>query len=231
MKQQIKILVIEDDPNISDLTELYLMKEGYQVIKALDGEAGLALYYDENPDFIILDIMLPKMDGWDVCQEIRRDRPIPIIMITGKGESYDKVKGLELGADDYIVKPFDPKEVLARIKAVLRRTNPQFSSQENVELPDLSINMQEHKIIVNQKEITLPPKELELLFFLASNPNQVFTRQQLLDRVWGYDYDGDYRTIDVHIKRLREKMHLGSESWNLKTIRGVGYKFEVYDVI
>ncbi|MDQ0256803.1 DNA-binding response OmpR family regulator [Evansella vedderi] len=225
--KSIKVLVIEDDPNICDLLQLYLYKEGYSVVTALDGEEGLAQYYDENPDFIILDIMLPKMDGWEVCKEIRKDRNIPIIMITGKGESYDRIKGLDLGADDYIVKPFDPKEVIARMKAVLRRTNLSHDGMETIELQKLVINMKEYKIYRNGNEITLPPKELELLHYLVSQPNQVFTRQQLLDQIWGYDYDGDYRTIDVHIKRIREKIGEESPYWSLKTIRGVGYKFEV----
>ncbi|MBU9713869.1 response regulator [Evansella tamaricis] len=227
MNQTLKVLVIEDDPNIANLLELYLNKEGYSAAFAGDGEEGLVTYYDFNPDFVILDIMLPKMDGWEVCQEIRRDSRVPIIMITGKGESYDKIKGLELGADDYVVKPFDPKEVIARIKAVMRRTNPHFGSGENIEVPGLKIDLLEHKVYRNETGIILPPKELELLYFLISQQNQVFTRQQLLDNVWGFDYEGDYRTIDVHIKRIREKLGDDAPNWSLKTIRGVGYKFEV----
>lgn len=227
MNKLLKVLIVEDDPNICDLLMLYLHKEGFSVVTALDGEEGLALYYDENPDFIILDIMLPVMDGWEVCKEIRKDRNVPIIMLTGKGESYDRIKGLDLGADDYVVKPFDPKEVVARMRAVLRRTNPQLEGMAPIILPDLEIHMSEYKIYRNQKEIMLAPKEIELLYYLISQPNQVFTRQQLLDNIWGYDYEGDYRTIDVHIKRVREKIGDETPRWSLKTIRGVGYKFEV----
>ncbi|MFA9558857.1 response regulator transcription factor [Evansella sp. AB-rgal1] len=227
MKYPIKVLIIEDDPNICNLLELYLEKEGYNVLFADDGEVGLERYYDINPDFVILDIMLPVMDGWSVCREIRKDRNIPILMITGKGESYDRIKGLELGADDYVVKPFDPKEVIARIKAILRRTNPHFDSKDNIDLTDFTINMMEYKVFRKGKDINLPPRELELLYFLVSQPNQVFTRQQLLDSIWGYDFDGDSRTVDVHIKRIREKIGEEIHHWSLKTIRGVGYKFEV----
>lgn len=231
MKPWLKVLVIEDDPYICDLLQLYLEKEGYSVILSLDGEEGLANYYDYDPDFVILDVMLPKIDGWELCREIRNDRQVPIIMITGKGESYDKIKGLELGADDYVVKPFDPKEVIARIKAVVRRTNPYFGSKEEVEYPNLSIRLAEYKVCKDNIEILFPPKEFELLYFLASQPNQVFTRQQLLDNIWGYDYEGDYRTIDVHIKRIREKIEDETPNWSLKTIRGIGYKFEVNTIV
>ncbi|WP_179298849.1 response regulator transcription factor [Evansella halocellulosilytica] len=227
MSDGMKVLIVEDDPNICDLLQLYLEKEGYNVIQSFDGEEGLAKYYEENPDFVILDIMLPKVDGWEVCQEIRDDRDIPLLMLTGKGESYDKVKGLELGADDYVVKPFDPKEIIARMKAILRRTNPHLNSHENIDFPQLLINMKEFKVFRKSKDINLPPKELELLYFLASQPNQVFTRQQLLEKIWGFDYEGDVRTIDVHIKRIREKLGDELPYWSLKTIRGVGYKFEV----
>ncbi|SDZ51634.1 DNA-binding response regulator, OmpR family, contains REC and winged-helix (wHTH) domain [Evansella caseinilytica] len=231
MSKQLKILIIEDDPNIADLLQLYLEKEGYSVVIAYDGDEGLTRYYDETPDFIILDIMLPETDGWEVCRQIRIDRQVPIIMLTGRGESYDKIKGLELGADDYVVKPFDPKEVIARIKAVLRRTSSHLVAKQTVELPELMININEYKIFRNGKEITLPPKELELLYFLATQPNQVFTRQQLIEHIWGYDYDGDNRTVDVHVKRIREKIDDGSPYWTLRTIRGVGYKFEVNSVV
>ncbi len=227
MSDAIKVLIVEDDPNICDLLQLYLEKEGYRVFLSYDGEEGLAQYYDENPDFVILDIMLPKMDGWEVCREIRNDRNIPVLMLTGKGESYDKVKGLELGADDYVVKPFESKEIIARMKAILRRTNPHLKTQKNIELTQLLINMKEFKVYRRSKDINLPPKELELLYFLASQPNQVFTRQQLLEKIWGFDYEGDVRTIDVHIKRIREKLGDELPHWSLKTIRGVGYKFEV----
>ncbi len=224
MKKQLKILIVEDDPNICELIKLYTEKQGYLVITASNGEEGLERYFDENPDLVILDIMLPKMNGWEICQEIRRDQMTPIIMLTAKGESYDKIKGLDLGADDYVVKPFDPNELMARVKAVLRRTS---QIQENIELPNLVIDIKQYKVYIESIELVMPPKELELLYFLALNANQVFTRQQLLDRLWGYDYDGDPRTIDVHIKRIREKIGEQINEWSLKTIRGVGYKFEV----
>ncbi|KMJ58001.1 transcriptional regulator [Bacillus sp. LL01] len=229
MQKQLKVLIVEDDPNISELISLYIEKEGFQVACAGDGEMGLAMYYDSDPDFIILDIMLPEMDGWEVCKEVRKDNPaIPIIMLTGKGESYDRIRGLDIGADDYIVKPFDPNELIARVKAVLRRTHPAYL-KESVSFPDLLIHMSEYKAFYKNNELLMPPKEMELLYFLALYPNQVFTRQQLLDKIWGYDYDGDPRTIDVHIKRIREKLEKESTSWALKTIRGIGYKFEVND--
>ncbi|MDG5788964.1 response regulator transcription factor [Evansella sp. AB-P1] len=227
MRKQLKVLVVEDDSNISNLLQLYLEKEGYIVIFSSDGEEGLSKYYDENPDFVILDIMLPILDGWEVCREIRKDRNVPILMLTGNGEGYDKVKGLNLGADDYVVKPFDPKEIVARIKAILRRTSPHIEAKDNLELKGMSINMREYKVFRDGMDINLPPKELELLYFLVSQPNQVFTRQQLVESIWGFDFEGDYRTIDVHIKRIREKIEEESSSWSLKTIRGVGYKFEV----
>lgn len=227
MKRTMKVLVIEDDPNIYELLKLYIEREGFTSLGAETGDEGLALYYDENPDFILLDIMLPERNGWEICQEIRRDNAsIPIIMLTGKGEGYDKIRGLELGADDYMVKPFDPNELMARMKAVWRRTHPK-DSRESVQLTNLTINLMEYKVFYNQEELIMPPKEIELLYFLASNPNQVFTRQQLLDKVWGFDFDGDPRTIDVHIKRIREKIGEDAAIWMLKTIRGIGYKFEV----
>ncbi|WP_339149445.1 MULTISPECIES: response regulator transcription factor [unclassified Sutcliffiella] len=229
MQKPLKVLIVEDDPNISELISLYIEKEGFHPICAEDGEIGLSLYFDNRPDFIILDIMLPEMDGWEVCKAIRRDNPdIPIIMLTGKGESYDKIRGLTIGADDYIVKPFDPNELIARVKAVLRRAHS-INLKELITLPDLMINMGEYKATYKNKELLMPPKEMELLYFLTMNPNQVFTRQQLLDKIWGYDYDGDPRTIDVHIKRIREKLEPESDSWSLKTIRGIGYKLEVND--
>lgn len=227
MQKPLKILIVEDDPNISELISLYIEKEGFHAICAGDGEMGLSMYFDSNPEFIILDIMLPEMDGWEVCKTIRRDNPdIPIIMLTGKGESYYKIRGLTIGADDYLVKPFDPNELIARMKAVMRRTLS-VSLREYITLPDLMINMNEYKVFYRNKELLMPPKEMELLYYLSVNPNQVFTRQQLLDKIWGYDYDGDPRTIDVHIKRIREKLEPESSSWVLKTIRGIGYKLEV----
>lgn len=229
MQKTLRVLIVEDDPHISELISLYIEKEGFQAICAEDGEIGLSLYFDNSPDFIILDIMLPEMDGWEVCKAIRRDNPnIPIIMLTGKGESYDKIRGLTIGADDYIVKPFDPNELIARVKAVMRRTIS-INLKDLITLPDLVINMSEYKATYKNKELLMPPKEMELLYFLSLNPNQVFTRQQLLDKIWGYDYDGDPRTIDVHIKRIREKLEPESDSWALKTIRGIGYKLEVND--
>lgn len=223
----VKILVIDDDPNICELISLYGEKSGYQMSAALDGKDGLLKFYDDSPDLVVLDIMLPEMDGWEVCREIRKEKPTPVIMLTGKGESYDKIKGLELGADDYMVKPFDPKELMARIKAVLRRGQV-LSEQRKIRLPQLLIDQQQYKVLCRGQELTFPPKEMELLTFLAANPNRVFTRQQLLDQIWGFDFEGDPRTVDVHIKRIREK--LGETTfWSLKTIRGIGYKFEVKD--
>ncbi|WP_216827575.1 response regulator transcription factor [Alkalihalobacterium elongatum] len=224
----LKVLIIEDDLNICELITLYIEKQGHIAIVANEGEDGLIKFYDDQPDFVILDIMLPKVDGWEVCKEIRSENSvIPIIMLTGMGESYDKIRGLDLGADDYIVKPFDPNELIARMKAVLRRTNGLVDESENIEWPSLSINMKEFKVFIGGREVTMPPKELELLYFFTSHPNQVFSRLQLLDQIWGYDFDGDPRTIDVHVKRLREKLGQPTSKWALKTIRGVGYKFEV----
>ncbi|MEB1808609.1 MAG: response regulator transcription factor [Bacillaceae bacterium] len=223
-----KVLIIEDDVNICELISLYIEKEGHIAILSTDGEDGLSKFYDEQPDIIILDIMLPKLDGWQVCKDIRRDNStIPIIMLTGMGESYDKIRGLDLGADDYIVKPFDPNELIARIKAVMRRVHPLFDEKDMIEWPSLAIDMKQYQVLVNGKEMTMPPKELELLYFFATHPNQVFSRLQLLDQVWGFEFDGDPRTIDVHVKRLREKLGQPTTQWALKTIRGVGYKFEV----
>ncbi len=223
-----KILVIDDDTNICNLLQMYLEKEGYEVKTANDGVAGVSAFRMYEPDLVLLDIMLPKKDGWQICREIREHSSKPIIMISAKGETIDKVLGLELGADDYIVKPFDMKEVFARIKAVLRRYAKQDSSDgELIKFENLEISLQKYELKVRGKVVDLPPKELELIYFLASNYNRVFTRDQLLDKVWGFDYLGDSRTVDVHIKRLREKLENASETWTLKTIWGVGYKFEV----
>lgn len=219
------ILVIEDDPYISDLIGLYLKREGFPFAVASDGEDGIDRFLSEPPDLVILDLMLPGFDGWTVCKRIRSASSTPIIILTGKGESYDKLKGFELGADDYLVKPFDPKELIARIKAVLRRTKPGFA-REPVRLPDLIIDLDRYVVQCGDTEMTLPPKEMELLHALASMPNRVQTREQLLDRVWGFDFEGDPRTVDVHIKRIREKIG-SSEHYSIETIRGVGYKFEV----
>ena len=228
MNKKIKVLIIEDDPNIADLIQLYTEKAGFKVILARNGDEGLCEYFDKKPDFILLDIMLPETDGWEVCREIRKDNiMIPIIMLTGKGENYDKVKGLDLGADDYIIKPFDPNELIARMRAVIRRAYPTQVFKENIKFHDLTIDILQYKIYRTDNEVTMPPKELELLYFLALYPNQVFTRQQLLEKIWGMDYEGDPRTIDVHIKRVREKIGEQLPFWTLKTIRGVGYKFEV----
>lgn len=222
-----KILVVDDDKNICELLRLYMENDGYTVSLAYDGESALKGFNDFKPDIVLLDIMLPKMDGWQVCREIRKTSDTPIIMVTAKGETFDKVLGLELGADDYIVKPFETKEVMARIKAVLRRTNtsPQNEVKE-VKYDKLDINLTNYEMKVDGKVVNTPPKELELIYHLASNPNRVFTRDQLLDEVWGFDYYGDSRTVDVHVKRLREKLEGVSDKWDLKTVWGVGYKFE-----
>ncbi|MGN0984243.1 MAG: response regulator transcription factor [Gemmiger sp.] len=223
-----KILVVDDDKNICELLRLYLVKEGYEVTLAHDGTAALAAYEKLHPALILLDVMMPGMDGWEVCRKIRGKSNIPIIMLTAKGETYDKVLGLELGADDYIVKPFDAKEVTARIKAVLRRSGEQAGESKGVyDFDNLHLDMNRYELKVKGKVVEAPPKELELLACLASHPNRVYTRDQLLDEVWGFEYYGDSRTIDVHVKRLREKLADASEQWNLKTVWGVGYKFEV----
>lgn len=224
-----KILVVDDDSNICELLRLYLEKEGYIVTIANNGEQAIAVF-EENPhDLILLDVMMPGLDGWQVCREIRKKSDVPIIMITAKGETFDKVLGLELGADDYVVKPFDTKEILARIKAVMRRSSVKQveSTVKEVVYDKLIVNMTRYELKVDDVVIDTPPKELELLFHLASNPNRVFTRDQLLDEVWGFEYYGDSRTVDVHIKRLREKLEGVSDQWSLKTVWGVGYKFEV----
>ena len=224
-----KIMVADDDQNICELLRLYLEKEGYTVVLAGDGEEAVAKFATENPSLILLDVMMPRLDGWQTCREIRKKSDVPIIMITAKGETFDKVLGLELGADDYIVKPFDTKEVVARIKAVLRRADKAVSEPEvkEVTYDKLSVNMTRYEMKVAGKVVDTPPKELELLYHLASNPNRVYTRDQLLDEVWGFEYYGDSRTVDVHIKRLREKLEGVSDQWSLKTVWGVGYKFEV----
>jgi len=223
-----KILVVDDDQNICELLRLYIEKEGYEVVIANDGHKALEIFDTENPDLILLDIMLPELDGWQVCREIRKKSQCPIIMLTAKGEVFDKVLGLELGADDYVVKPFEAKEVMARIKAVLRRfCKNEDETVKEVKYDKLSINLTNYELRVNGQQIDTPPKEMELIYHLASNPNRVFTRDQLLDEVWGFDYYGDSRTVDVHVKRLREKLEGVSDQWALKTVWGVGYKFEV----
>lgn len=227
MNRKTKVLVVDDDVNTCELIRLYLEKEGCEVLMAHNGKSGLEVFVDSAPSIVILDIMLPVMDGWQVCREIRKISNIPIIMLTAKGETFDKVLGLELGADDYIVKPFEPKELVARVKAVLRRYERNGFDVMEVVFPNLVINKSTYVVKLNGKEIDLPPKELELLYFLASNPNKVFTREQLLENVWGYDFYGDSRTVDVHIKRLREKLDQPGQVWQFKTVWGVGYKFEV----
>ena len=223
-----KLLIVDDDHNICDMLKLYFENEGYKVKVAHDGFEGLSSFKAYEPDLVLLDIMMPKKDGWQVCREIREISSKPVIMITAKGEVFDKVLGLELGADDFIVKPFDMKELSARIKAVLRRYNAHSKSgdDEVVRFENIEISLQKYELKLSGKAIDIPPKELELLYFLASNCNRVFTRDQLLDKVWGFDYLGDSRTVDVHIKRLREKLEGASDKWLLKTVWGVGYKFE-----
>ena len=221
-----RILVIDDDENISKVIRLYLEKEGMEVLLAADGKTGLELFSKDNPDLVLLDIMMPEMDGIEVIKNIRRDSAVPVIMLTAKGDTFDKVLALELGADDYIVKPFEPKELIARIKAVIRRSENAPEQEDTIRYENIEISLSKYTVVYCRKKLELPPKELELLYFLASHPNKVFTREQLLQKVWEFDFYGDSRTVDVHIKRLREK--LGEQpSWQIKTVWGVGYKFEV----
>ncbi len=222
-----RIMVVDDDFNINQLVKLYLEKEGFQVEPFQDGQQALKAFRDNPPDLVVLDLMLPGLDGWDICREVRKISDIPIIMLTAKGETFDKVLGLELGADDYIVKPFDPKELVARIKAVLRRNRPMREYIREVSYPNLTVNLSNYTVTLYGEQIEFPPKELELLYFLASNPNKVFTREQLLEQVWGFDFYGDSRTVDVHIKRIRQKLSSETSNWQIKTVWGVGYKFEV----
>ncbi|MBP5454198.1 MAG: response regulator transcription factor [Lachnospiraceae bacterium] len=225
-----KILIVDDDNNIAELISLYLIKECFDTKIVNDGESALQAFEGYDPNLILLDLMLPGIDGYQVCREIRSKSQVPIIMLSAKGEVFDKVLGLEMGADDYIEKPFDSKELVARAKAVLRRAKPSVAApvsdaDEKVSYPDLSINRTNYSVLYFGEAVDMPPKELELLYYLASNPNHVFTREQLLDKIWGYEYIGDTRTVDVHIKRLREKIN-DHESWKISTIWGVGYKFE-----
>ena len=224
-----KILVVDDDPNISDLLKMDFENEGYEVKLAADGSEGLNFFKMYEPDLVLLDIMLPKKDGWQVCREIREISSKPVIMVTAKGEVFDKVLGLELGADDFVTKPFDMKELSARVKSVLRRyqSHTRQSDDEVIKFENIEISLQKYELKLRGKSVDVPPKELELLYFLASNYNRVFTRDQLLDKVWGFDYLGDSRTVDVHVKRLREKLKGVSDKWVLKTVWGVGYKFEL----
>jgi DNA-binding response OmpR family regulator len=223
-----KALVVEDDSNIAELLRLYLGKDGFEVSIAPDGGKAVGMFESLQPDIVLLDIMLPIMDGWQVCNEIRKTSKVPIIMLTAKGETTDKVTGLEMGADDYITKPFEVKELLARVHAVLRRADcGEEAGEHKLTFDKLTINLDSYELVVNGNKIDTPPKEMELLYHLAAAPNRVFTRNQLLDEVWGFDYFGDSRTVDVHIKRLREKLEGVSNKWSLKTVWGVGYKFEV----
>lgn len=224
-----KILVVDDDQHIAELISLYLMKDGYDTQEVYDGKKALEAVTTYQPDLILLDLMLPGMDGYQVCAEVRKTSKVPIIMLTAKGETFDKVLGLELGADDYIVKPFDAKELVARVKAVLRRYEAGSAKEEEddgqvLRYPDLEINLSNYTVMYHGKNVDFPPKEFELLHFLASNPKRVFTREQLLDRIWGYEYAGDTRTVDVHVKRIREKLNQDDE-WGIRTVWSVGYKF------
>ena len=225
----LSVLIVEDDRNIAELLQMYLEKEGYAVTVAFDGGAGLSKFRAIGPDLVLLDVMMPVMDGWQVCKAIRAESQTPIIMLTAKGEINDKVNGLRSGADDYITKPFEMKEVLARIEAVLRRSGTATVEKKarRLTFDNLIIDMDSFELLICGKKVDTPPKEMELLYYLASSPNRVYTRNQLLDEVWGFDYFGDSRTVDVHVKRLREKLEGVSESWGLKTVWGVGYKFEV----
>lgn len=226
-----KILIVDDEKNICDLLRMYLEKDGFRTIIANDGRTALQLFREREPALVLLDIMLPELDGWQVCREIRKTSDMPIIMLTAKGETFDKVLGLELGADDYVTKPFDAKEVVARVKAVLRRSGADSRDKvQEVQYDNLVVNLTNYELRVNGVRVDTPPKELELLYFLASHPNRAFSRNQLLDSVWGYDYSGDStRTVDVHIKRLREKLEGVSDQWSLTTVHTIGYKFQTKD--
>ena len=230
MENKPKILIVDDEENICELVRLYIEKEGFDAIIANDGQEAVAKFNKEKPDLILLDIMLPIKDGWQVCREIRAQSKVPIVMLTAKGETFDKVLGLELGADDYVVKPFEPKELIARIRAVLRRSADSVdekADEDELSFDGLKINQSTYEVYIDDKKVEMPPKEFELLYFLAKNTNKVFTRDQLLDEIWGYEFFGDSRTVDVHIKRIREKLEGENRTWALKTVWGVGYKFEV----
>jgi len=227
MKDNNTILMIDDDKNICRIVTLYLEKDGFSVEAVHDGAEGLKRFRELNPGLVLLDIMLPGMDGWQICREIRENDDTPIIMLTAKGEVFDKVLGLELGADDYLAKPFDPKELAARVKAIYRRMSKHDDGDDEVSYDRLSVNLTNYTVICDGRELEMPPKEIELLFFLAKHANKVFTREQLLEQVWGFDYFGDSRTVDVHIKRIREKLVAEDVPWQVKTVWGVGYKFEV----
>ncbi len=225
MDKKKKIMIVDDDPNIVELIDIYLKKEGYETDKHLSGVTALDRFDAVEPDLILLDIMLPEIDGYDVCTEVRKKSDVPIIMITAKGETFDKVLGLELGADDYLVKPFEAAELLARVKAVLRRYGNEMPQKKVLEIPNLKIDLNEYSITYHGKKLEMPKKELELLHFLIANPNHVFTREKLLDKIWGYEYVGESRTVDVHIKRVREKLSQ-EDPWEIKTVWSVGYKFQ-----
>jgi DNA-binding response OmpR family regulator len=225
MDKKRKIMIVDDDPNIVELIDIYLKKEGYETDKHLSGVTALDHFDAVEPDLILLDIMLPEIDGYDVCTEIRKKSDVPIIMITAKGETFDKVLGLELGADDYLVKPFEAAELLARVKAVLRRYGNEMPQKKVLEIPNLKIDLNDYSLTYHDKKLEMPKKELELLHFLIANPNHVFTREQLLDKIWGYEYVGESRTVDVHIKRVREKLS-HEDPWEIKTVWSVGYKFQ-----
>lgn len=233
MDEKTKVMVVDDDKHIAELISLYLTAENYETIEVYDGREAISKVDSFQPDMMLLDLMLPGADGYKVCTEVRKKSDVPIIMLTAKGETFDKVLGLELGADDYIVKPFEPKELIARVKAVLRRYEQKPNSKQNhikkLVFPNLEINISNYTIQYYGEHVDFPPKEFELLHYLAEHPNQVFTREQLLDRIWGYEYIGDTRTVDVHIKRIREKLNRRQENWSVKTVWGVGYKFEVKD--
>lgn len=222
-----EILIVDDDKNICEVIKLYLQKEGYKVTLAYDGQAGIEAFERSAPSLVVLDIMMPRKDGWEVLKQIRKSSAVPVIMLTAKGETFDKVLGLELGADDYIVKPFDPKEFIARVKAVMRRANMQEEENRQIIYDDLVIDISNYTVTYKGEIVEMPPKEIELLFFLASHPNKVFTREQLLQQVWDFEFFGDSRTVDVHIKRLRKKLFDQGTNWEIKTVWGVGYKFEV----
>ena len=221
------ILIVDDDKNICEVIKLYLQKEGYKVLLAYDGQTGIETFERSAPALVVLDIMMPRKDGWEVLKQIRKSSAVPVIMLTAKGETFDKVLGLELGADDYIVKPFDPKEFIARVKAVMRRANMQEEENRQIVFEDLVIDISNYTVTYKGEIVEMPPKEIELLFFLASHPNKVYTREQLLQQVWDFEFFGDSRTVDVHIKRLRKKLFDQGENWEIKTVWGVGYKFEV----
>ena len=226
--EKTKILIVDDEKHIAELISLYLTKEGFETREVYDGRKAMDEFYSFKPELVLLDLMLPGVDGYQICTTIRKNSDVPIIMLTARSDTFDKVLGLEMGADDYIVKPFEPKEMVARVKAVLRRYEKSETKEDNktVSFDNLKISLNDYTVIYHGESLSSPPKELELLYFLAENKNQVFTREQLLDKIWGYEYVGDSRTVDVHIKRIREKLNKGDENWSIKTVHGVGYKFE-----